>query len=123
MSKTASVLDTGTSGSTPVGYHDLPWPSAASGTHGLLEPAKALALPGAKVGPRDGDRPQGRNHCEYGTRARMILHLTHGPSAGQRSVGTTRVTRHDQNRFQADFRKSQFLLFLLRKIGLGRDRK
>ena len=39
MSKTASVLDTGTSGSTPVGYHDLPWPSAASGTPGLLEPA------------------------------------------------------------------------------------
>ena len=32
MSKTASVLDTGTSGSTPVGYHDLPWPSGASGT-------------------------------------------------------------------------------------------
>ena len=41
MSKTASVLDTGTSGSTPVGYHDLPWPSAASGTPGLLEPASA----------------------------------------------------------------------------------
>ena len=38
MGKTA-VLDTGTSGSTPVGYHDLPWPSAASGTPGLLEPA------------------------------------------------------------------------------------
>ena len=37
MGKTA-VLDTGTSGSTPVGYHDLPWPSAASGTPGLLEP-------------------------------------------------------------------------------------
>ena len=31
MGKT-TVLDTGTSGSTPVGYHDLPWPSAASGT-------------------------------------------------------------------------------------------
>ena len=41
MKKTASVLDTGTSGSTPVGYHDLPWPSAASGTPGLLEPASA----------------------------------------------------------------------------------
>ena len=41
MNKTASVLDTGTSGSTPVGYHDLPWPSAASGTPGLLEPASA----------------------------------------------------------------------------------
>ena len=40
MGKTA-VLDTGTSGSTPVGYHDLPWPSAASGTPGLLEPASA----------------------------------------------------------------------------------
>ena len=39
----ASVLDTGTSDSTPVGYHDLPWPSAASGTPGLLEPANALA--------------------------------------------------------------------------------
>ena len=36
-----TVLDTGTSGSTPVGYHDLPWPSAASGTPGLLEPASA----------------------------------------------------------------------------------
>ena len=41
MSKTGSVLDTGTSGSTPIGYHDLPWPSAASGTPGLLEPASA----------------------------------------------------------------------------------
>jgi len=40
MGKT-TVLDTGTSGSTPVGYHDLPWPSAASGTPGLLEPASA----------------------------------------------------------------------------------
>ena len=40
-STTASALDTGTSGSTPVGYHDLPWPSAASGTPGLLEPASA----------------------------------------------------------------------------------
>ena len=40
MGKTA-VLDTGTSGSTPVGYHDLPWPSAASGTPGLLEPESA----------------------------------------------------------------------------------
>ena len=36
MGKTA-VLDTGTSGSTPVGYHDLPWPSAASGILGLLD--------------------------------------------------------------------------------------
>ena len=41
MNKTDSVLDAGTSGSTPVGYHDLPWPSAASGTPGLLEPASA----------------------------------------------------------------------------------
>ena len=40
MGKTA-VLDTGTSGSTPVGYHDLPWPSAASGTPDLLEPTSA----------------------------------------------------------------------------------
>ena len=45
MSKTASVLDTGTSGSTPVGYHDLPWPGAASGTPGQLEPANAVAWP------------------------------------------------------------------------------
>ena len=37
----ASALDTGTSGSTPVGYHDLPWPSAASGTPGLLERSHA----------------------------------------------------------------------------------
>ena len=36
-----SALDTGTSGSTPVGCHDLPWPSAASGTPGLLEQASA----------------------------------------------------------------------------------
>ena len=28
----ASALDTGNSGLTPVGYHDLPWTSAASGT-------------------------------------------------------------------------------------------
>ena len=49
MSKTASVLDTGTSGSTPVGYHDLPWPSAASGTPGLLEPASA-GIAGRKPG-------------------------------------------------------------------------
>ena len=42
-STTASALDTGTSGLTPVGYHDLPWPSAASGTPGLLEPESALA--------------------------------------------------------------------------------
>ena len=28
----ASVHDTGTSGSTPIGYHDLPWHNAASGT-------------------------------------------------------------------------------------------
>ena len=36
-----SIVASGTSGSTPVGYHDLPWPSAASGTPGLLEPASA----------------------------------------------------------------------------------
>ena len=55
MNMPASVLDSRTSGSTPVGYHDLPWPSAASGTPGPLEPAKALAwceapLLGAETG-------------------------------------------------------------------------
>ena len=60
MSKTASVLDTRTSGSTPIGYHDLPWPSAASGTPGLLEPANALAQPGA-----NGMTPETRQRARW----------------------------------------------------------
>ena len=43
--QTNSSCPSGTIGSTPVGYHALPWPSAASGTPGLLAPASARADP------------------------------------------------------------------------------
>jgi hypothetical protein len=73
MSKTASVLDTGTSGSTPVGYHDLPWPSGASGTvEGANvfpgERVRANVFPGERVA---GERVRMSVDCSGFRRVRL----------------------------------------------------